>query len=110
MAFLLFGKTGYQPVFLLLAILGILGIAMLIATKGWLPRSGRVVYSLAGIAIIALLWTADIPPDWFDGSWEGFGLSGFVLLWAFVSDRKFGRPLLIGMALTLIVFNFIAHL
>ena len=110
MAFLLFGKTGFQPVFLLLAILAILGIAILIETKRWLPRARRVIYSLVGIAIIALMWVADIPPDWFDGSWEGFGLSGFVLLWAFVSDRKFGRPLLVGMGLTLIVFNFIAHL
>ena len=106
MTFSVFEKTGLGPVFLLLAIIAILGIVMLMATK---TRAPAFLYVVAGVAMIALLWTAGIPPNWFDGGWEGFGLSVFLLLWAFVSDRKFGRPLLVGMGVTLLVLNFIAH-
>ena len=104
-----------NPVALLLYILAILGVVTLIATKQWL-RPGRVsaaVYAAAGIAMILLMYFHDIPPDWFDGGGEGFGIAATLLASAFVlstrSERAFGRPLLLGMAGTLLVLNFAAH-
>ena len=100
---------------LLLYILAILGVVTLIATKQWL-RPGRVsaaVYAIAGIGMILLMYFHDVPPDWFDGGREGFGIAATLLAWAFVlssrSERAFGRPLLLGMAGTLLVLNIAAH-
>ena len=104
-----------NPVALLLYILAIIGAVTLIATKQWL-RPGRVsaaVYASAGIATALLMYFHDIPPDWFDGGRAGFGIAVMLLAWAFVlssrSERAFGRPLLLGMAGTLLVFNIAAH-
>jgi hypothetical protein len=104
-----------NPVALLLYILAILGAATLIAMKGWL-RPGRVsaaVYAVAGCAIVLLMYFHDIPPWWFDGGRGGFGLTATLLASAFVlssrSERAFGRPLLLGMGVTLLVLNIAAH-
>ena len=106
--------TDYQ-MFAAFTSLAIIGIVTLIATKEWLRTGGRaatIVYSLGGILAVALLWTADVPPDWFDGEGEGYWTAVTLLLWAFVlstpAERGFGRPLLLGMSLTLIAFNLYA--
>jgi hypothetical protein len=96
-------------------VFAILGIVTLIATKKWLRRGwwSRIVYGGAGCAMALLMYSVDVPPDWFDGEGEGFWIAVSLLLWAFVldsgSERTFGRPLLIGMAGTLIVLNLYAH-
>jgi hypothetical protein len=81
----------------------------------WLGK-GKVrmtILFVAGAAVIGTLRAAGIPPDWFDGGGEGFGLFAAFALWAFVSDRgeerSFGRPLLLGMATALLVVNVAAH-
>ena len=121
-------KAGFVPAFLFLyasdtalftmlaAVLAILGVVTLIATKKWL-RPGWpsvVVYGGAGIAMILWMYTVYVPPDWFNGGKEGFGISASLLLWAFVLDkgsgRTFGRPLLIAMGGTLLVLNIYAHI
>ena len=100
---------------MLAMVLAIIGLVTLIATKEWLRRgwASRIVYGGAGCAIVLLMYYVDVPPDWFDGEGEGFWIALSLLLWAFVldsgSERTFGRPLLIGMAGTLIVLNLYAH-
>ena len=120
-------KAGLVPAFLFLAVsdtalfmmvaevLAIIGIVTLIATKKWL-RPGLlsvIVYGGAGCAVALLMYFVDVPPDWFDGGREGFGMAGMLLAWAFVlssrSERAFGRPLLVGMGATLVVLNIYAH-
>lgn len=96
-------------------VFAILGIVTLAGTKEWLRQGwvSRVVYGGAGCAIILVLFRVGVPPDWFDGGGEGFWLALSLLLWAFVlgkgSARTFGRPLLVGMAVTLVVLNLYAH-
>lgn len=120
-------KAGLVPAFLFLypsdtalfsmlaAVLAILGIVTLIATKQWLRRgwASWIVYGGAGCAITLLMDFVDVPPDWFDGEGEGFWIAVSLLLWAFVldsgSERTFGRPLLIGVGGTLVVLNLYAH-
>ena len=104
----------YQ-MFVAFAVVAIILIVALVATKEWLRTGGRaatIVYSLAGILVVVLLWTADVPPDWFDGEGEGYWIAVSLLLWAFVlstrSERAFGRPLLLGMAVPLLVLNLYA--
>jgi hypothetical protein len=100
---------------MLAMVLAIIGIVTLIATKKWLRRgwASRIVYGGAGCAVILLMYRVDVPPDWFDGEGEGFWIALWLLLWAFVldkgSERTFGRPLLTGTAVTLIVLNLYAH-
>ena len=95
--------------------MAIIGAVTLIATKQWL-RPGRVsaaVYAAAGCAVILLMYFHEIPPDWFAGGGEGFGIAATLLASAFVlrsrSERAFGLPLLLGMAATLLVLNVAAH-
>ena len=91
----------------------ILLLITLVVQFGWL-KQGRVktiLVFLSGVAAIASLRMAGIPPDWFSGSKTGFGLVLSLGLWAFVlrgdEERSFGRPLLMGMALTLLATNVI---
>lgn len=82
----------------------------------WLPkgRAKFVILFVAGVTAMAMMRVANIPPDWFDGSGEGFGISTMFLFWGFVSSGKdgrgFGLPLLTGMGGTLLALNFYAHL
>lgn len=106
----------WSAVALLLYVIAIIGVVTLIATKQWL-RAGPVsaaVYAAAGCAIVLLMYFHDIPPWWFDGGKGGFGLGVTMLLSAFVlsskSERAFGRPLFLGMGVTLLVLNVYAHL
>lgn len=104
-----------NPVALLLYVLAILGAVTLIATRQWLRpgRAAAAVYAVAGCAIIGLMYFHDIPPWWFDGGRAGFGLCATLLASAFVlgsrSERAFGRPLLLGMGVTLLALNVAAH-
>ncbi len=120
-------KAGLVPAFLFLyasdtalfsmlaAVLAIIGIVTLIATKNWLRRGWArwIVYGGAGCAIPLLMYFVEVPPDWFDGEGEGFWIALSLLLGAFVldsdSERAFGRPLLIGMGGTLVVLNVYAR-
>jgi hypothetical protein len=120
-------KAGFVPAFLFLypsdtalftmvgAVMVILGVVTLFATKKWL-RPGWpsvIVYGGAGVAMIVWMYLVDMPPDWFDGGREGFAIAATLLLSAFVlsgsSARTFGRPLLIAMGGTLLVLNLYAH-
>jgi len=84
------------------------------AQFGWLGkgRVGRALTFAAGCAAVLCLRLADLPPSWFDGTWEGFGMAITFLLMAFVSDkgeeRSFGRPLLNGMGLVTLGANVVA--
>jgi peptidoglycan/LPS O-acetylase OafA/YrhL len=105
----------WSAVALLLYVIAIIGVVTLIATKQWL-RAGPVsaaLYAVAGCAIVLLMYFHDIPPWWFDGGKGGFGLCAMLLASAFVlssrSERAFGRPLLLGMGVTLLVLNIAAH-
>jgi hypothetical protein len=81
----------------------------------WLKpgRVQRAIVFTTGIAIVLVLRIGGIPPWWFAGEGEGFGLAVSLLAWGFVSDRApdardFGPPLLYAMALTLLVLNGVA--
>ena len=83
----------------------------------WLPAKGKfkfVLVFLAGAAIVGALYTTGIPPDWFDGGKDGFGIAVMLLLSGYVAEREkgrtFGLPLLTGMGTTLVVLNVLAHL
>jgi hypothetical protein len=82
----------------------------------WLPARGKFKFGLvflAGAAIIGSLSLIGIPPWWFEGAWEGFGLAVTLLLSGFVAEREagrtFGLPLLLGMGATLMVLNVVPH-
>jgi hypothetical protein len=73
-------------------------------------RDGKlktVIVFLTGVAVILCLWGAGLPPFWFAGGKAGFGITGTCLLSAFVSERTFGRPLFLGLGLTLLRANVI---
>lgn len=82
----------------------------------WLPARGKLKFGLvllAGAAIVGSLYLVDIPPWWFEGEKEGFGLAVTLLLSGFVAEREagrtFGLPLLMGMGATLVVLNVLPH-
>jgi len=93
----------------------ILILVTLAAQFRWLPSNGRVyaaIVLVAGIGVVAALWYADIPPNWFDGSKSAFLLALSLAVSAFVggdAGREFRRPLLLGMGGTLLVLNVLAH-
>jgi len=100
----------------LASIVIILGIA-LAETFHWLPRGGKfkvVLVFLAGAAAIGSLRAVGIPPWWFDGGKEAFGLVVMFFLMAFVNtktkDQSFTVPLCLGMGGTLLVLNVLPHL
>ena len=93
----------------------ILGIA-LAETFHWLPRGGKfkvVLVFLAGAAAIGSLRAVGVPPWWFDGGKEAFGLVVMFFAMAFVNtktkDQAFTVPLCLGMGGTLLVLNIFAH-
>ena len=82
----------------------------------WLPAKGKlkfVLVFLAGAAIIGSLRATGIPPWWFDGEKEAFGLAVTLLLSGFVAERENGRtyglPLFFGMGAALVVLNVLPH-
>lgn len=89
----------------------ILGVAVLAHYLRWLPngKARAVLLFLAGAGIVGSLYVGGVPPEWFEGSWEGFGLMLFLLASAFVADKReerpFGGPLLLGMSAALLVTN-----
>jgi len=90
-------------------------IVTLLAQFKWLG-SGMIktfVVFIAGIGVIAWLWVAGIPPAWFAGTKAGFSLGGTFTITSFLpgkeEERSFRFPLFLGMGLTLLVFNFLAH-
>jgi hypothetical protein len=85
--------------------------------RRWLPARGRFKFTLvflAGAAIVGSLYATRIPPVWFDGGKEAFGIAVMLLLSGFVAEREagrtFGLPLMAGMGVTLLVLNVLAHL
>jgi hypothetical protein len=98
------------------AAFAILIVITLLEMRRWLPARGRFKFALvflAGAGIVGSLWTTGIPPWWFDGEKEGFGVAVTLLLSGFVAQREagrsFGLPLLIGMGATLVVLNLLPH-
>jgi hypothetical protein len=73
---------------------------------------GRVVIFLAGAAAMVLLGIMKVPPQWFDGGKTGVILGVSFCIGAFLGrkERWFRIPLLLGLGLPLLVFNFLAHL
>ena len=91
----------------------ILGAITAVVQFRWL-RPGRtqtILVFLAGVAVVASLWAADLPPEWFAATKSAYGLTlslgvGALLARANGGDaRAFGFPLLAGMSLTLLVAN-----
>ena len=85
-------------------------------TFHWLPRRGKfkvVLVFLSGAAAIGSLRVTGLPPWWFDGSKEAFGLVAMFFLVAFVNtkttDQSFTVPLCLGMGGTLLVLNVLPH-
>ena len=81
-----------------------------------LPAKGRfkfILVFLAGAVVVGSLYTTGVPPDWFDGGKEGFGLAVMLLLSGWVAEREpgrtFGLPLGAGMAAALLVLNVVPH-
>jgi hypothetical protein len=100
----------------ILAAFAILAAITLCEMRRWLPARGKVKFALvflAGAGIVGALWWTDIPPAWFDGGKQAFGLAALLLLSGFVAQREagrtFGLPLLTGMGVTLIVLNVLPH-
>ncbi len=82
----------------------------------WLPAKGRFKFALvflAGAAIVGTLYATGIPPVWFDGGREAFGVAVMLLLSGFVAEREagrtFGLPLMSGMGVALLVLNVLPH-
>jgi hypothetical protein len=104
--------TGLQIGTLTAALVILLGVAGL-AQLGWLPRGkGRTaVVFAAGVAVSLSLGIAGLPPLWFSGSKAAFGMAASFTLGAFAfsagEERSFGLPLLLGMGLTLLLFNIV---
>jgi hypothetical protein len=99
----------------IIAVFAILAAVTLCAWRRWLPpgKMRTVLYTLAGAGVIVLLWSADIPPDWFDGAGEGWWIAGTFLAMAFVGDGgvKSGlRAFLLSLGIALAAFNVWAHL
>lgn len=95
----------------------ILIVVTVLEMRHRLPARGRFKFTLvflAGAAIVGALYTTGIPPSWFEGEKEGFGLAVMLLLSGFVAEREkgrsFGLPLLFGMGVTLVVLNVLPHL
>lgn len=85
--------------------------------RHWLPRGGKFKYVLmflVGASVIGSLAATGLPPWWFDGGKEAFGMAVTFLLTAFVNlkteQQSFAVPLFLGMAGTLIVLNVLEHL
>lgn len=84
--------------------------------RRWLPARGAVKFALvflAGAAIVGALYSAEIPPVWFDGERDAFIVAVTLLAGGIVAQREgrrvFGLPLLTGMGGTLVVLNVLAH-
>ena len=104
-------------VFGVVAAFAILIVLTFLEMRRWLPAKGVfkiVLVFLAGGAIIGSLWAIGIPPWWFDGEKEAFGLAVTLFLSGFVAerekDRTYGFPLFAGMGVTLAVLNVLPHL
>jgi hypothetical protein len=94
----------------------ILIVITLLEMRRWLPAKGKFksgLVFLAGAAIVGSLWATGIPPWWFDGEKEAFGLAVTLLLSGYVAEREngraFGLPLLFGMSAALVVLNVLPH-
>jgi hypothetical protein len=104
-----------QQVWCVVAVFAIIAAVTALEMLHWLPK-GRAKFAIlfaAGVSIVALLYTAGIPPDWFAGDSDGFVLAGTLLAGGFVTrgaGKSFGLPLLSGMGLTLLLLNVLAHL
>ncbi|MEO8383536.1 MAG: hypothetical protein ABI779_28015 [Acidobacteriota bacterium] len=92
----------------LVLILGIAGAAQL----RWLGtgRIKTVLVFLAAAGAILSLAMGGLPPWWFSGSKGAFGLSGVLLLSAFLGgstedERTFRKPFFLGLGLTLLAVN-----
>jgi hypothetical protein len=101
----------------IVASFAILIVITLLEMRRWLPARGMfkfVLVFLAGAAVIGALRATGMPPWWFSGEKEAFGLAISLLLGGFVAEREAGRtyglPLLAGMGATLIVLNVLPHL
>lgn len=105
----------WQIVLTLLAVVAMVMLAALAAQYHWF-RDGsmlqRIVFFLTGVAVIAILRIAGVPPAWFDGSNSAFMLGASLLLGAFIgrAGREFRLPLFTGMGGTLLVLNVLPHL
>ena len=105
-----------SEVFGVVAAFAILIVITLFEMRRWLPAKGKFkvgIVFLAGAGIVGSLWATGIPPWWFDGEKEAFGLAITLFLGGFVAerdkDRTFGFPLLAGMGVTLAVLNVLPH-
>ncbi len=94
----------------------ILIVITLLEMRRWLPAKGKfkvALVFLAGMTIIGSLWATGIPPWWFDGGKEAFGLAVMLFLTGFVAEREQGRtyglPLFFGMGAALVVLNVLPH-
>ena len=95
----------------------ILIVVTLLEMRRWLPARGKLKFALvflAGAGIVGALYTTGIPPWWFEGEWDGFGLAVTLLLSGYVAEREdgrtFGLPLCFGMGVTLAALNVLPHL
>jgi hypothetical protein len=87
----------------------------LIGSRRWFPHNkfGTVLLALAGAAIGAQLWAANLPPKWFSGSKAGFTISLSLMAMAFgfstPEERFYRLPWLFSFGATLLVANIWAH-
>jgi peptidoglycan/LPS O-acetylase OafA/YrhL len=104
-----------DPVVLLLAVVAIiLGIALAVQFRWVQPGpTQRALTFFAGCAAVGCLWTGAMPPAWCSGSGTAFLIATALTVTAFLyrqgEERAFGRPLLLGMGLTLLTANLIAY-
>jgi hypothetical protein len=105
--------TASQATLLAIAFVLILGISLL-AQFGWKRDSAAraATIFLCGAGAVLALWAAGMPPAWLSGTTSGFGIAVAFTAGAFAyprgEARAFGRPLLLGMGLTLLVANVVA--
>ena len=87
----------------------------LIGSRRWFPhnRFGTFLLLCAGTLSGMMLWAGGLPPDWFDGGKEGFGiaLTFFAMAFTFgnAKDRFWVLPWLISFGTMLLAANIWAH-
>lgn len=94
----------------LIALGVLLGVTLVVQLRWVKDRKFKTgLVFLAGVVVILTLRMGGVPPSWFEGGWEGFGLAGSFVLAGLVTkggeERTFGLPLFLGLGLTLLALN-----
>lgn len=94
-----------------IAALAIIAAAALSRQRRWLRgRAATTGFVVAGVAVIAVLRVANLPPQWFDGGGWGFVIGAVFVISALLGrDREFRLPFFLGFGAALLALNVWPH-